>query len=102
LGSVVSLGILTYFLLFTEEKRDSNCGSWILCGIVWISGVLWHCFWKARRPRPSYVVVRPYPSGDAAAKPVFGRAAETGCLTWHSRALHRMRLNVGFGTVRKP
>ena len=46
--SLVYLGILTYFLLFTEEMKDSNGQSWILYGIVWIIGVLWYFFWKSR------------------------------------------------------
>ena len=46
--SLVYLGILIYFLLFTEEMKDSNGQSWILYGIVWIIGVIWYFFWRAR------------------------------------------------------
>jgi len=46
--SLVYLGILFYFLLLTEEMKDSNGQSWILYGIVWIIGILWYFFWKSR------------------------------------------------------
>jgi len=48
LVSFVYLGILFYFLIFTEEMKDSNGQSWILYGIVWVIGVVWYFFWKAR------------------------------------------------------
>jgi len=48
LVSFVYLGILFYFLIFTEEMKDSNGQSWILYGIVWVIGVLWYFVWKAR------------------------------------------------------
>jgi hypothetical protein len=48
LASLVYLGILFYFLIFTEEMRDSNRQSWILYGIVWVIGILWYFFWAAR------------------------------------------------------
>ncbi len=48
LVSLVYLGILFYFLIFTEEMKDSNGQSWILYGIVWIIGILWYFFWAAR------------------------------------------------------
>ena len=46
--SLVYLGILFYFLIMTEEMKDSNGQSWILYGIVWILGIIWYYFWKAR------------------------------------------------------
>ena len=49
--SLVYLGILAYFLLFTEEMKDSNGQSWILYGIVWGLGVVWYFFWKSRSKR---------------------------------------------------
>jgi APA family basic amino acid/polyamine antiporter len=48
LVSLVYLGILFYFLIFTEEMKDSNGQSWILYGIVWIIGIIWYFFWAAR------------------------------------------------------
>ena len=52
---LVYLGILFYFLIFTEEMKDSNGQSWILYGIVWIIGIVWYFFWawrsKTRRRR---------------------------------------------------
>ena len=49
--SLIYLGILFYFLIFTEEMKDSNGGSWILYGIVWALGVVWYFFWRARSQR---------------------------------------------------
>ena len=53
LVSLVYLGILFYFLIFTEEMKDSNGQSWILYGIVWVIGIVWYFFWagtqQARR-----------------------------------------------------
>ncbi len=46
--SLVYLAILFYFLIFTEEMKDSNSQSWILYVIVWILGIIWYYFWKAR------------------------------------------------------
>src|SRR5450830_745555 len=46
--SLVYLGILFCFVIFTPEMRDSNGQSWILYGIVWIIGVLWYFYWAAR------------------------------------------------------
>ena len=46
--SLVYLGILFYFLIFTEEMKDSNGQSWILYGIVWIIGIIWYFFWAWR------------------------------------------------------
>ena len=46
--SLVYLGILFYFLIFTEEMRDSNGKSWMLYGIVWIIGIAWYFVWAAR------------------------------------------------------
>ena len=46
--SLVYLGILFYFLIFTEEMRDSNRDSWILYAIVWILGIVWYFIWKQR------------------------------------------------------
>ena len=46
--SLVYLAILFYFLIFTEEMRDSNGQSWILYCIVWAIGVVWYFFWKSR------------------------------------------------------
>jgi APA family basic amino acid/polyamine antiporter len=46
--SLVYLAILFYFLIFTEEMKDSNGGSWILYCIVWAIGVAWYFFWTAR------------------------------------------------------
>ena len=48
LVSLVYLGILFYFLIFTEEMKDSNGQSWILYGIVWVIGILWYFFWAWR------------------------------------------------------
>jgi APA family basic amino acid/polyamine antiporter len=48
LVSLVYLGILFYFLIFTEEMKDSNGGSWILYGIVWAIGIVWYFFWAGR------------------------------------------------------
>ena len=45
--SLVYLGILFYFLIFTEEMKDSNGKSWILYGIVWVIGIVWYFFWAA-------------------------------------------------------
>ncbi len=46
--SLVYLGILFYFLIFTEEMKDSNGQSWILYGCVWVLGIVWYFFWRAR------------------------------------------------------
>ncbi len=46
--SLVYLGILFYFLIFTEEMKDSNGGSWILYGVVWALGIIWYFFWAGR------------------------------------------------------
>jgi len=46
--SLIYLAILFYFLIFTEEMRDSNGQSWILYGIVWAIGVVWYFYWKSR------------------------------------------------------
>ena len=46
--SLVYLGILFYFLIFTPEMRDSNGQSWILYGIVWIIGIAWYFVWAGR------------------------------------------------------
>ena len=46
--SLVYLGILFYFLIFTEEMRDSNRDSWILYAIVWVLGIIWYFIWKQR------------------------------------------------------
>jgi len=46
--SLVYLGILFYFLIFTEEMRDSNGQSWILYGIIWAIGIAWYFFWAWR------------------------------------------------------
>ena len=46
--SLVYLGILFYFLIFTPEMRDSNGQSWILYGIVWIVGIAWYFIWAGR------------------------------------------------------
>ena len=46
-SSLVYLGILFYFLIFTEEMKDSNGQSWILYGIVWVIGIVWYLFWAA-------------------------------------------------------
>jgi amino acid transporter len=48
LASLVYLGILFYFLIFTEEMKDSNGQSWILYGIVWVIGIVWYFIWAAR------------------------------------------------------
>jgi amino acid transporter len=51
LGAVVSLvylGILFYYLIFTGELEESNGQSWILYTIVWILGIAWYFFWAAR------------------------------------------------------
>jgi basic amino acid/polyamine antiporter, APA family len=48
LVSFVYLGILFYFLILTPEMRDSNGRSWILYGVVWLMGIAWYFFWKAR------------------------------------------------------
>ena len=47
-ASLVYLGILFYFLIFTEEMKDSNGQSWILYGIVWAIGIVWYFFWAWR------------------------------------------------------
>jgi APA family basic amino acid/polyamine antiporter len=49
--SLVYLGILFYYLIFTGELEDSNGQSWILYGIVWILGIVWYFFWAARSKR---------------------------------------------------
>jgi len=46
--SLVYLGILFCFVIFTPEMRDSNGQSWILYGIVWISGIFWYFYGAAR------------------------------------------------------
>ncbi len=46
--SLVYLCILFYFLIFTEEMRDSNRDSWILYAIVWVLGIVWYYIWKQR------------------------------------------------------
>ena len=46
--SLVYLAILFYFLIFTEEMRDSNGQSWILYCIIWALGVVWYFIWKSR------------------------------------------------------
>jgi basic amino acid/polyamine antiporter, APA family len=46
--SLVYLGILFYFLIFTEEMRDSNGQSWILYSIIWAIGIAWYFFWAWR------------------------------------------------------
>ena len=51
LVSMVYLAILFYFLIFTEEMKDSNGKSWILYGIVWAIGVVWYFFWRGRSKR---------------------------------------------------
>jgi amino acid transporter len=48
LVSLVYLGILFYFLIMTEEMRDSNRDSWILYAVVWVIGIIWYFFWAAR------------------------------------------------------
>ncbi len=48
LVSLVYLGILFYFLIMTEEMRDSNRDSWILYAVVWVIGIIWYFFWTAR------------------------------------------------------
>jgi hypothetical protein len=54
--SLVYLGILFSFLIFTSEMRDSNGQSWILCGIAWIIGILWYFYRTGRSKQvgPSY------------------------------------------------
>ena len=46
--SLVYLGILFYFLILTEEMKDSNSQSWILYAIVWAIGIVWYFIWAAR------------------------------------------------------
>jgi amino acid transporter len=47
-ASLIYLGILFYFLIFTEEMKDSNGKSWILYGVVWLIGIVWYFFWAWR------------------------------------------------------
>jgi amino acid transporter len=51
LVSLVYLGILFYFLIMTEEMRDSNRDSWILYAVVWVIGIIWYFVWAARSKR---------------------------------------------------
>ncbi len=48
ISSLIYLSILFYFLIFTEEMRDSNGQSWILYGVVWVIGIVWYLFWAQR------------------------------------------------------
>jgi amino acid transporter len=51
ISSLIYLSILFYFLIFTEEMRDSNGQSWILYGVVWVIGIVWYLFWAQRSKR---------------------------------------------------
>ncbi len=51
LVSLAYLGILFYFLIMTEEMRDSNRDSWILYAVVWVIGIIWYFVWAARSKR---------------------------------------------------
>ena len=48
IASLIYLSILFYFLIFTEEMKDSNGQSWILYGVVWVIGIVWYLFWAQR------------------------------------------------------
>jgi len=51
ISSLIYLSILFYFLIFTEEMKDSNGQSWILYGVVWVIGIVWYLFWAQRSKR---------------------------------------------------